>query len=233
MMGISMWSTPARTTGFLVLSALLALPGCQTNTGTALDKKTTQGAILGGLAGAAAGRAIGGHEHAAGGILIGTAAGALAGGLIGNYLDKQAREVDAIPDAEVTRQEDRLLVVFPGDVMFDSGSSALSAGAYERLRSFADSVKRYPDTELVVKGHTDSQGSDSLNLKLSEERADTVRRYLVSQGVSASRVSAIGFGEQLPLASNDTEAGRQQNRRVEIEIRPSEALREQQEMQGR
>ncbi len=213
----------------LLLSALLAaalpLGGCQTTTGTALDKKSTQGAIAGAILGAAAGAAADDHKRGRG-ALIGAAVGGLAGGLIGRTLDQQAQEIDAIPDAEVERREDRLFVAFPGDVLFDVGSYALHPGAYSRLDRLADTLLRYPDTEAVVKGHTDGSGDRAANLRLSEDRADAVRRYLVAQGVPASRVQAIGFGEDLPLASNDTAAGRQQNRRVEIEIRPTEALRE-------
>ena len=210
----------------VALAGLLAAAGCQTNTGTALDKKTTQGAVLGALAGAAAGRAIGGHENAAAGILIGAAAGGLAGGLIGNYLDKQQQELDAIPDSTVQRRQDALILSFPGDIVFDSGSATLSAGAYERLRSVADSLRQYPDTDVVVKGHTDSTGADSFNLDLAERRADNVRQFLIAEGVSSYRVTAIGFGEQFPLATNATPEGRAQNRRVEIEIRPNQELRE-------
>jgi len=210
----------------LVMGALVASSGCQTNTGTVLDKKTTQGAILGTLAGAAAGAAIDDHKRGRG-ALIGAAVGGIAGGLVGNYLDKQAREIDAIPDADVQRRDDSLVVMLPGDVLFDTNSSALAPGAYERLRSLADTLKRYPDTNVVVKGHTDGAGTESYNLKLSEERADSVRRFLVAEGVNPSRVSAIGFGEAYPLVSNDTPSGRQQNRRVEIEIKPNDELREQ------
>lgn len=220
-------SVAGRGAASVVLAALLATSGCQTNTGTALDKKTTQGAVLGALAGAAAGRAIGGHKNAAAGILIGAAAGGLAGGLVGNYLDRQQQQLDAIPDAVVERRQDALILSFPGDVVFDSGSATLSAGAYERLRGVADSLRQYPDTDLVVKGHTDSSGDESYNLDLSERRADNVRKYLIAEGVAAYRITAIGFGEQFPLATNATPEGRAQNRRVEIEIRPNQELREQ------
>ena len=209
----------------LVACALVAALGCQTNTGTVLDKKTTQGAILGTLAGAAAGAAVDSNKRGRG-ALIGAAVGGIAGGLIGNYLDKQAKELDAIPDADVQRRDDSLIVMLPGDVLFDTNSSALAPGAYERLRSLAATLNRYPDTNIVVKGHTDSTGAESYNLKLSEERAESVRKYLVAEGVSSSRVTAIGFGEAYPLVSNDTSSGRQQNRRVELEIKPNDELRE-------
>ena len=206
--------------------AFVAALGCQTNTGTIIDKKTTQGAILGTLAGAAAGAAVDSHKRGRG-ALIGAAVGGIAGGLIGNYLDKQAKEIDAIPDADVQRRDDSLIVMLPGDVLFDTGSSALAPGAYERLRSLAGTLQRYPDTNIVVKGHTDSTGAESYNLKLSEDRAESVRKYLVAEGVSPSRVTAIGFGEAYPLVSDTSAAGRQQNRRVEIEIKPNDELREQ------
>jgi len=210
----------------LAVLILFAASACQTNTGTTLDNKRTQGAIIGGLAGAAAGRAIGGHENAAAGILIGGAAGALAGGLIGHYLQKQAQEFDAIPDANVERREESLIVTLPGDVLFESGSAALSPGAYERLRTTADILNRYPDTVVIIKGHTDSAGSSDSNLELSERRADSVRNYLVGQGVASHRISAVGMGEAFPVASNDTPVGRQMNRRVELEVRPNDSLRE-------
>ena len=221
MFSIGMFST-RRVTVCVAVAGLCAALGCETNTGTALDKKSTQGAILGGLMGAAAGRAIGGHEHDTAGILIGAAGGAVAGGLIGHYLDKQAQELDAIPDANVEQRDDVLIVGFQGDVLFDSGSSVLHAGAYPRLEALADTLKRSPASDVVVKGHTDSQGGGQYNLRLSQDRADHVRAVLVAEGVSPSRVSAIGVGEAFPVASNDTAAGRQQNRRVEVEIRPRE-----------
>ncbi len=204
----------------LVTLAAVALAGCQTNTGTVLDKKTTQGAILGTLAGAAAGAAIGGKDHRAGGALIGAAGGAIAGGLIGRYLDNQAQELDAIPGADVQKRDDSLLVNFSSATLFDSGSSILNPGAYDRLRSLATTLNNYPKSQVIIKGHTDAEGTDSLNQRLSEQRADRVRQFLISEGVNGARISAIGFGETMPVATNATPEGRAQNRRVEIEIRP-------------
>jgi outer membrane protein OmpA-like peptidoglycan-associated protein len=208
----------------LALGLVLASAGCES---APKLSKTQKGAIVGGLAGAAAGRAIGGHEHAAGGIAIGAVTGAVAGGLIGRYLDQQAQEIDAIPDANVERAEDRLIVTFAGDLLFASGSSSLSPGAQQRLAQLGQTLVRYPKSRMVVKGHTDSVGSESFNLDLSEQRANNVKNYLIAQGVSAARITSLGFGEQFPMAGNETEAGRQQNRRVEIEIVPiEEELRE-------
>jgi outer membrane protein OmpA-like peptidoglycan-associated protein len=215
----------------LVCALLGSLAACATNTGTVADDKRVQGAVLGTLAGAAAGAAID-HNKRGRGALIGAAVGGLAGAGIGHYLEKQKQEIDQIPDANVQQQGEALMVAFPGDVLFDTGSSALSPGAFSRLDQLADTLNRYPDTDVIVKGHTDAEGSETSNQALSEQRADSVRRYLIGKGVSPSRITAIGFGESMPLVSNTTMAGRQQNRRVEIEVRPNQQVREQQSTQS-
>ncbi len=195
-----------------------SLVSCQS-----LDSNTKKGAVLGTLAGAAAGAAIGGHEHRAGGALIGAATGAIAGGLIGNYLDKQAAELDASPGAEVERRDDSILVNFQSQLLFDSGSSSLNPGAYDRLRSLARTLNNYPKSHVIIKGHTDnSEGSESFNQQLSEQRADRVRNFLISERVAPSRITSLGFGESVSVATNVTREGRAQNRRVEIEIRPDD-----------
>ena len=199
----------------------LSLVACQA-TGGALDSKAKKGALLGTLAGAAAGAAIGGSDHRAGGALIGAATGAIAGGLIGSYLDKQAAELDAIPGAEVEKRDDSILVNFQSQMLFDSGSSSLQPGAYDRLRTLARTLNNYPRSQIIIKGHTDGEGSERFNQTLSEQRADRVRSFLISEGVATSRITALGFGESLPVATNSTPEGRAQNRRVELEIRPHE-----------
>jgi outer membrane protein OmpA-like peptidoglycan-associated protein len=188
--------------------------------GQPLDTKTKQGAVVGALGGAAAGAAIGGKEHRAGGALIGAAAGAVAGGLVGNYLDKQAEELAAIPGADVTRKDDSLLVNLQGGILYDSNSAMLSPGGADRIRTLARTVQSYPKERIIVKGHTDSQGDERSNQRLSEDRADSVRNLLVAEGVMPSRVTAVGLGASMPVATNSTAEGRQQNRRVEIELRP-------------
>jgi len=211
----------------LIAAWVGALSACATNTGTLVDDKRAQGAVLGTLAGAGLGAAID-HNKRGRGALIGAAVGGLAGAGIGQYLHKQQQEIDQIPDANVQQQGDKLLVAFPGDLLFDTGSSSLAPGAYSRLDQLADTLNRYPDTDVIVKGHTDGSGSESFNQTLSEQRADAVRRYLIGRGVSPARVSSIGFGKSMPLATNATPEGRQQNRRVEIELRPNQQMREQQ-----
>jgi outer membrane protein OmpA-like peptidoglycan-associated protein len=196
----------------------LGMAGCA-ETGTVLDTKTKQGAALGALAGAVTGGLIGGHNgHGAGGALIGAASGALAGGLIGRYLDQQAKDLDAIPGAEVQRRDDSLLVNFSSQLSFDSDSSQLAAGGIDRLRQLARTLNNYPRSQVIVKGNADN--TERSAQRLSEERADRVREILVSEGVSSSRIQAIGYGSSMPMATNGTAAGRSQNRRVEIEIRP-------------
>jgi outer membrane protein OmpA-like peptidoglycan-associated protein len=214
-----------RTSKALVASALIV--GFGTVSCESTGPKAKEGAVLGALGGALTGGLIGGHnDRAAGGALIGAAAGAITGGLIGRYLDQQAKELDAIPGAAVQRRDDSLLVNFSSELLFDTGSSTLQAGGYDRLRSLARTLNNYPQSRVVIKGHTDSTGSANFNQKLSEERADRVRSFLVSEGVASERINAVGYGSSMPVATNATEAGRTQNRRVEVEIRPDREVME-------
>jgi outer membrane protein OmpA-like peptidoglycan-associated protein len=208
----------------LVTLSIFALAGCATNGGSLLDSKAKKGALLGTLAGAAAGAAIGGKDHRAGGALIGAATGAIAGGLIGNYLDKQAQELDAIPGAEVQRRDDSLLVNFSSSLLFDTGSYNMASGGYDRMRSLAATLNNYPKSNVIIKGHTDSVGDEGFNQRLSEQRADRVRQFMIAENVNPARITAIGFGESMPVSTNATPSGRQQNRRVEIEIRPHDEV---------
>ena len=207
---------------FGTLTALFAFVACAE--GGLLDTKTKQGAVIGGVAGAATGAVVGGKEHRAAGAVIGGAAGAIAGGLIGNYLDRQKAELEQIPGAQVARKDDALLVNMEGGVLFDSDSSTLSAAGADRIRTLARTVQNYPKERIIVKGHTDSQGDERSNQRLSEDRADNVRNVMVAEGVVPSRITAVGLGASLPVASNSTAEGRQQNRRVEIELRPDEEV---------
>jgi outer membrane protein OmpA-like peptidoglycan-associated protein len=209
----------------LAALCLGSFAACATNTGTVADDRRVQGAVLGTLAGAAAGAAIDDHKRGRG-ALIGAAVGGLAGAGVGHYLERQKQEIDQIPDANVEQQGEALLVTFPGEVLFDSGSSSLAPGAGGRLDQLADTLDRHPDMLVIVKGHTDDEGSEAANQALSERRADAVRSYLVAKGISPARITAVGLGESQPLVTNTSAEGRQQNRRVELELRPSDPMRE-------
>jgi outer membrane protein OmpA-like peptidoglycan-associated protein len=214
-------------TTLTLVAATSLLASCATQTGTVLDDKRAQGALIGAAAGAATGAAVARNNAVGAG--VGALVGALAGAGVGHYLENKeraAQELDAIPDANVEIQGDSVVVSFAGEVMFDSGSRNLSPGAMSRLDSVAATINHYPDADVIVKGHTDSQGPEDANMRLSEDRAVMVKNQLVAKGVDARRISTLGFGESQPLVTNATPEGRAQNRRVEIELRPSQRVRE-------
>ncbi|HEY6007595.1 MAG TPA: OmpA family protein [Geobacteraceae bacterium] len=191
--------------------------------------KTQKGALIGTGTGAAvgalAGQAIGRDTTST---LIGAAAGAAAGGisggLIGNYMDKQEaamrEQMAATEGVSIKRTQDNLDVNFKSDLLFDSNSFVLKGGAMDDLGKFAKVLTDYPQTTIVVTGHTDSTGSAEHNQRLSEKRAEAVKNVLVSEGVEPARVTTVGLGEGKPVADNKTEAGRAKNRRVDITIKP-------------
>ena len=137
----------------------------------------------------------------------------------GDYLERQNREFGQIAGLNTQLQRDRLLVELSGHTLFESGSSSLRYEAQQDLSRIAGILLRYPETSILVMGHTDSVGEKSYNQRLSEARAKAVAEMLISQGVPGYRLNWVGYGESMPLASNSTEAGRQRNRRVELEIR--------------
>jgi outer membrane protein OmpA-like peptidoglycan-associated protein len=203
-------------------AAGLLLLGCAGNE-TGLSKTQT-GAIIGGLAGAAAGAATG--DHGAKRILIGGAIGAAAGGGIGYYMDKQEEELNKElkgSGVDVQRQGDTINLNMPGGITFDTGKANIKPNFNAVLDDIANVMVKYPETKIEVQGHTDNVGNNADNLRLSELRAQSVRSALSSRGVSSSRITAIGFGESMPVASNDTTSGREANRRVEIKIIPNPA----------
>ncbi len=177
--------------------------------------RTVKGAGIGAAAGAAAAVLKGKRE--ADEILAGAAIGAVVGGGIGAYMDAQQEKLARIPGTSVERVgEDTLLVHFDSDVLFAVNSASLGSDGRATLEDVAGVLEQYPKTAVVVQGHTDSTGSEEHNQDLSDRRAGSVRGYLVSRGVDADRVAAVGMGEDYPVASNDSESGRQQNRRVDI-----------------
>ncbi|WP_298690941.1 OmpA family protein [uncultured Sulfuricurvum sp.] len=202
------------------LTAALILSGCA-ETGLS---KTQTGAIIGGLAGAAAGGATG--NHSAKRVLIGGAVGALAGGGIGYYMDKQEEELNKElkgSGVEVQRQGDTINLNMPGGITFDTGKANIKPNFNPVLDDIAGVMTKYPETKIEVHGHTDNVGSDASNLSLSQLRAQSVSSALTTRGVGSDRIKAIGFGENAPVATNDTPAGREANRRVEIKIIPNPA----------
>jgi len=219
----------------LSLSSLLILPaGCAQNPdGTYEYKRTAIGALAGAAVGAGTGALIGGKKHAGRGALIGGAAGVLVGGAIGNYMDRQAAELKRrLPEAAIERQGDKLYVALPAGILFDVNKDVVKPAAKTSLGKAAEVLVKYPDTYITVEGHTDSTGSAEYNQELSERRAMHVRDVLTQDGVPAARLSVKGYGASDPIADNATADGRQANRRVQLEIRPNEKLKAQQEQGG-
>lgn len=201
------------TAGFLLV-------GCA-GTETGLSKTQT-GALIGAVAGAAAGAATG--NHSAKRILIGGALGAAAGGGIGYYMDQQQQELNKElkgSGVEVQRQGDTINLNMPGGITFDTAKANIKANFNPVLDDIANVMVKYPETKIEVQGHTDNVGSDASNLTLSQLRAQSVSSYLTSRGVDSNRIKSVGYGESMPIASNDTPAGREANRRVEIKIIPN------------
>jgi len=185
-------------------------------------ENTRKGAGYGAAAGAVIGLLTGGNDkfEAA---MIGAAAGALAGGAVGYYMDKQEaklREQMAGTGVDVVRNGDNITLDVPGGVTFAFNSAELNSQFYPVLDKVSATLAEYNKTIIEVAGHTDSVGSDQYNQQLSERRANSVAAYLSSHGVDRSRMVTIGAGEAHPVATNDTDAGRAQNRRVEITIVP-------------
>lgn len=180
--------------------------------------RTWKGAGIGAAAGAAGAVLAGKRE--ADEILAGAAIGAVVGGSVGAYMDRQQEKLARIPGTEVERvDEDTLLVHFENDVLFEVDSTRVDSDGRQSLEEVADVLGEYDKTAVIVQGHTDSTGSDEYNQDLSERRAEAVERYLVSLGVDRDRLATMGFGEDSPVASNDSESGRRQNRRVDILLR--------------
>jgi len=187
--------------------------------------------IVGGAIGAGAGGAIGGAigkkaGNTAAGAIIGAAIGGTAGAAIGNYMDRQAAEIRRdIKDARVERVGEGIKITFNSGILFDVGSDGLKPVARSNIDQLATVLNKYKDTEILIEGHTDSTGSESLNMRLSEKRATSVSRQLKSQGVAGRRITTNGYGENQPVADNGTKTGRQANRRVEVAIFANDKLK--------
>jgi len=178
--------------------------------------------MIGAGAGAGVGAVIGnqfGDNGTAVGAIIGAAVGGTAGALIGRHMDKQAEELRKdLEGATVTRVGEGIMITFDSGLLFAVDQSSLNAKAQGNLNDLAATLKKYDDTDILVEGHTDSDGSETHNQALSERRANSVKAYLVGQGVRSARFTTVGYGESQPVADNSTASGKSSNRRVEIAI---------------
>lgn len=200
-------------------AAAIMLSGCA-DTGP----RQQTGAILGGMAGGLAAAATPGAGSPAGRIAAGATAGAIVGGAVGAMLERQEQDLRAMLENDgivVRNTGEQLIVIFPGGLLFDVGSAVVDPAIQRDLGALARNLVAYPNSAVSVIGHTDSTGSAAYNQRLSERRAQAVGGILIDQGVSSSRVTAIGRGETQPVANNQSEEGRRQNRRVEVIIRPT------------
>jgi outer membrane protein OmpA-like peptidoglycan-associated protein len=188
-----------------------------------------RGAVIGAGTGAAVGGVIGNNTGStARGAIIGAVIGGAAGAVIGHQMDQQAKEIDqSVPGAKVERVGEGIQVTFDSGLLFDFDSDRIRPDAAANLNSLAESFVKYPNSDLLIVGHTDARGDDAYNMNLSQRRANAASAYLAARGVPANRIKTSGRGEMEPVASNDTEAGMQQNRRVEIAIFANEAYRNQ------
>ena len=203
---------------FPVLVLVLLFSGCSKLSNT--TKGTAIGAGAGAGVGALAGKALGSTVK---GALVGAVVGGAAGNIIGHRMDQQAEELEqSLRDAEVQRVGEGIAITFDSGLLFGFDSSEIQPDSRENLTQLAASLNEYPDSDIVIVGHTDSRGSEEYNLGLSNRRSEAAKTYLVSQGIPSSRIQAQGRGELEPIADNDLEEGRDQNRRVEVGIIASE-----------
>lgn len=206
-----------------IVLSLSLISGAVLTTGCASDNKNAgMGAGIGAVAGAGLGAIIGHQTGNRGqGAAIGAVLGAGLGGTIGHRMDKQAKELAAI--AETKRTEQGLITKLKSDILFDTGKADLKSSAEQNLAKMAAIMKKYPENVLTVKGYTDSTGTVAGNEALSLKRAEAVRAKLVAGGIPMNTTSTIGLGRENPIGDNKTAAGRQQNRRVEVEVTVDES----------
>jgi len=204
-----------------LLLASLTVSGCASL--SQKEKGAVIGAAVGGAAGAAVGRANG---STAKGAILGATVGGVIGGVIGHQMDQQAKELEQnVAGATVERVGEGIQVTFESGLLFDFDSDRVKSEAAQNLKNLAASLDKYPNSSLLIVGHTDAVGSDAYNQSLSEKRARATALYLANQGVSAARLQTVGRGETEPVAPNDTDVGMQKNRRVEVAIYASDAYR--------
>ncbi|MFC3417706.1 OmpA family protein [Algoriphagus hitonicola] len=198
--------------GLGIIGLLIGTPSCKTS-------NAVKGAAIGGSAGGILGGLIAGKDKTATGIIIGSAIGGSAGAIIGREMDKQAEELRRdLEGAKVERVGEGIKITFDSGLLFGFDQSTLSPEATTNLQNLATTLKKYEDTNIMIEGHTDSVGEEDYNLSLSRDRAYSVQSYLGNLGVSSPRMTSTGYGESMPLDSNETDMDRAQNRRVEVAI---------------
>ncbi len=209
------------TLGLALATSTMLFQSCATAT------KTQKGAVIGAAAGGTIGAIIGKKAgNTAVGAIIGGAVGGTAGAVIGRRMDRQAEEIkQTVPNAEVIREGEGIIVKFDSGILFDVDQAALKTAARNNIESLATSLKNNPQTNILIVGHTDATGTDAYNYRLSERRAASVKSYAVSQGIASSRLTTEGRGETEAIADNTTDSGKSQNRRVEIVIVANEAMK--------
>ena len=212
----------------IVVIASMLIAGCASMT------KTQKGAAVGTATGAAAGAIVGkAAGNTALGAIIGATVGGVTGAVIGKQMDKQAEELkNEVPDANVERVGEGIVVELSDKVLFEFGKSDLTAASRQSLDKIIVVFNKYPDTNVEVQGHTDSKGSNEYNMTLSVKRATTVVDYLKTKGIATERLTVKGFGEEVPKYDNETEEGRAQNRRVEFLITANEKMKAEAEKQA-
>ncbi len=211
-----------RITTLLIIAAMLvSVVGC-----ASLQKKE-KGALIGGTAGAVIGGIIGKKTgNTALGAILGAAIGGAAGAYIGNYMDKQAEEIERdLEGATVERVGEGIKITFDSGILFEVNKSALQPAAKTNLENLAVILNKYAETEIVIEGHTDSDGTEDHNMDLSIRRAQSVSSHLSVNNVMVTRFNVVGYGELQPVADNATSMGRQSNRRVEIAIFANDKLK--------
>lgn len=199
---------------FVLILSVVIMSSCGKWSNTA--KGGAGGAAAGGAVGAAIGKATG---NTAAGAIFGAAVGGVAGATIGAYMDKQAAEIERdLENAEVERVGEGIKITFDSGILFDINSAELRPAAKENIQKLSETLNKYEDTNILIEGHTDITGPEDYNQKLSEQRAQAVADYAKNVGVDGGRISTVGYGEDQPVAENDTEIGRKENRRVEVAI---------------
>ncbi len=214
-----------KITAFILIAALVVgLTGCA----------SLKGGLIGAGAGAAAGGAVGSASgNTARGALIGAMIGGAAGAWIGHGMDKQAAEIERdLEGATVERVGEGIKITFDSGILFEVNKSDIQPVAADNLSQLAVILNKYPDTDILIEGHTDATGSNEYNLELSRNRAASVANFLGSQTVDASRFTIMGYGEDQPVADNETALGRQANRRVELAIMANDQLKKQAEQKA-